>query len=122
MDMKIEGTVERLLPVMQGVSARGNEWMKQEVVLLTESGQYERRMVVGIIGKERINEFDLHEGEKVTMHIDIDAREYNGRWYNSINVWKVEKEGGQRQAPQQQAPQQGQAPQGGDIPSDDLPF
>lgn len=127
MDLKIEGTVETLLPVMQGVSANGKEWMKQEVVLLTDGGQYERRMAVTIMGQERIDKFNLHEGEKVTMHLDIDAREYKGRWYNSINVWKVDKEGGQKQAPQQQqAPQQsaqqGQTPQGGDIPSDDLPF
>lgn len=118
-----------LLPVAQGVSASGKEWMKQEVVLLTDGGQYERRMAVSVMGRERIDKFDLRRGEKVTMHLDIDAREYNGRWYNSINVWKVDKEAapqqqapvGVQQATQQQAQQQ-QVLQGGDIPSDDLPF
>lgn len=130
MDIKIKGTVERLLPIVKGISSKGNEWVKQDMVLLIEGGQYERRMAVGILGQDRINAFALCEGEEVTCHVDIDAREYNGRWYNSINVWKVDREEGQRpqQAPQQQVTQQQepqqqvtqqQAPQG---LGDDLPF
>ena len=30
-------------------------------------------------------------GEVLTVSFDIDSREYNGRWYNDIRAWKVDR-------------------------------
>ncbi len=46
-------------------------------------------------------------GEEVTVHINIDAREWQGKWFNSVTAWKVEKGGTvsqPTQEPQQAAP------------------
>lgn len=119
--MELKGTVERLLPIVSGVSQKGNEWSKQEVVLLTEGGTYPRRCVAAIMGKEKIDNFALVVGESVTCQIDIDAREYNGRWYNSIQIWKVDRN--VSQAPvQPQQPSQSQSSAPTPQPGDDLPF
>ena len=46
----------------------------------------------------KITEFNLQVGEEVTVSFDINAREYNGKWWNSVNAWQVVRQGGQ-QAP-----------------------
>lgn len=118
MDVVIKGTVTQVLPMQEGVSQRtGTPWQRQSVIIEHESGQYPKSIVVDINGIDRINKFALAVGKYVTAHLAISAREYNGRWYNTIEIWKVD--GGQQQQGQRQAPAQGQqapAPQPAPAP------
>ena len=52
-------------------------------------GQYPRHMVFNIFGEDRIKQFNIQMGEDVTVSFDIDAREFNGRWYNDIRAYNV---------------------------------
>ena len=117
MDFVVKGTVTQVLPMQEGVSQRtGTPWQRQSVIIEHESGQYPKSIVVDINGIDRINKFALAVGKYVTAHLAISAREYNGRWYNTIEIWKVD--GGQQQG-QRQAPAQGQqapAPQPAPAP------
>ena len=38
---------------------------------------------------QNIDNFGLKVGQDVDIEIDIDAREWNGRWFNSITCWKA---------------------------------
>ena len=82
----------RIIAVMQprsGVSQRtGNQWMTQEYVLEVP-GQYPRRMVFNLFGEDRIKQFNIQNGEDITIQFDIDAREYQGRWFNDIRAYNV---------------------------------
>ena len=49
-------------------------------------------------------EEDLKVGDMVTVSIDIDAHEYNGRWYNQIRAWNVVNHASAQQPSAQQAP------------------
>ncbi len=72
-----------------GVSQRtGNPWMTQEYVLEVP-GQYPRRMVFNIFGEDRIKQFNIQMGQDYTVSFDIDAREYQGRWFNDIRAYNV---------------------------------
>ena len=31
------------------------------------------------------------EGENVEVSVDLESREYNGRWYTDVKAWKVSK-------------------------------
>jgi hypothetical protein len=42
-----------------------------------------------IYGEERIKQMNVQMGEDLTIQFDIDARQYNGRWYNDIKVYNV---------------------------------
>lgn len=95
--MEIQGKVIAVLPERSGVSARG-EWKSQTYVIETQE-QYPKKMAFDVLG-DKITEFNLHVGEEVTVSFDINAREYNGKWYNSVNAWQVVRQGGQ-QAPMQ---------------------
>lgn len=87
--MDLTGKIISVLQPRSGVSARtGNPWMTQEYVLEVP-GQFPRHMVFNIFGEDRIKQFNIQIGDDVTVQFDIDAREYNGRWYNDIRAYNV---------------------------------
>ena len=87
--MELTGRIIAVLPANSGVSARtGNPWMSQEYVIEVP-GQYPRKCVFRIFGEDRIKQFNIQNGEDVTIQFDIDAHEYNGRWFNEIRAYNV---------------------------------
>ena len=87
--MDLTGKIIAILPANSGVSSRtGNPWMSQEYVLEVPA-QYPRRMVFRVFGEDRIKMFNIQAGEELTVQFDIDAQEYQGRWYNRINAFNV---------------------------------
>lgn len=88
--MEISGKIIAVLPERGGVSKTGNEWKTQEYVIETHE-QYPRKMCFNIFGADKIAQFNIQIGEELTVSFDINAREYQGRWYNDIRAWKVER-------------------------------
>jgi hypothetical protein len=88
--MEITGKIISVLPASEGVSRMGNKWKKQEYVLETQE-QYSKKVCFGLFGSEKIDQAAIKEGEVVTVHFDIESREFNGKWYTSINGWKVDR-------------------------------
>ena len=87
--MDLTGRVIAVLPANSGVSARtGNPWMSQEYVIEV-SGQYPRKCLFRIFGEDRIKQFNIQMGEDITVSFDIDAHEYQGRWFNEIRAYNV---------------------------------
>ncbi len=93
--MELTGKVIAVLEPRGGKSkTTGNEWKVQEYVLETHD-QYPRKMCFDVFGADKISQFNIQVGEELSVSFDIDAREWNGRWYNSIRAWKVERVGTQ---------------------------
>ena len=88
--MELTGKIIAVLAERGGVSKAGNEWKIQEYVLETME-QYPRKMMFNVFGADRIAQFNIQLGETLTVSFDIDSREYNGRWYNDIRAWKVDR-------------------------------
>ena len=87
--MDLTGRVIAVLPANSGVSARtGNPWMSQEYVIEVP-GQYPRKCLFRIFGEDRIKQFNIQMGEDITVSFDIDAHEYQGRWFNEIRAYNV---------------------------------
>lgn len=105
--MELTGTIIAIMPAKSGVSARtGNPWMTQEYVIEVP-GQYPKKCAFSIFGEDRIKQFNLQPGEQnVTVQFDIDAREYNGRYYNDIRCYNVLRAGQQATQPAAAGPQQ----------------
>ena len=87
--MEIKGKIIEILPEKSGQSANG-EWRKQEYVLETESS-YPKKICFMAWG-DKIGEFNLKQGENVEVSIDLESREYNGRWYTDVKAWRVNRE------------------------------
>ena len=92
------GVVIAVLPERSGTSQRG-EWKSQSFVIETQE-QYPKHLCFEVFGADRIAQFNIKGGEKITVQFDIDARQYQDRWFNSIKAWNVIRPG-------QQAPVQG---------------
>ncbi|MBQ0021724.1 MAG: DUF3127 domain-containing protein [Prevotellaceae bacterium] len=89
--MEITGTIIHVLETRSGVSKNtGNNWVIAQYVLET-NGNYPRRMVFEVFGEDRIKAMDIKQDEALTVSFDIDSREYQGRWFNQIRAWKVER-------------------------------
>ncbi|MGK7313007.1 MAG: DUF3127 domain-containing protein [Candidatus Longimicrobiales bacterium M2_2A_002] len=88
MDITITGTVKQVLEEQSG-EGRNGPWRKQEFILETE-GEYPKPVCIVQWG-EKIDEFGVQEGERLTAHVDIQSREYNGRWYTDVKAWRVER-------------------------------
>jgi len=86
MDLNITGSIAQILPEQSGQGKSG-EWRKQEFILETD-GDYPKQICIVQWG-ENIEKFGLQAGERVTAHIDLQSREYNGRWYTDVKAWKV---------------------------------
>ena len=87
--MELQGKVIAVLPERSGVSARG-EWKAQSFVIETHE-QYPKKLVFDVFGADRLAQFNIQSGEEINVSFDIDAREYNGRWFNSVHAWNVVK-------------------------------
>lgn len=88
MDLKIEGKVTQILEEQSGTGKNG-AWRKQDFILETQD-QYPKKVCITQWG-DKIDEFDVQEGEDITAFIDIKSREYNGKWYTDVKAWKIER-------------------------------
>ena len=96
--MEIQGKIIVVLPERSGVSQRGNQWRSISYVLETQE-QYPKKLTFDVTN-DKIDQLNIQLGEILTVQFDINAREYNGRWFNSVNAWNVIRQ-------TQQAPVQG---------------
>ena len=88
--MEIQGKVIAVLPERSGVSARG-EWKSQTYVIETQEQQYPKKMAFDVFGADRLAQFNIQSGEVINVSFDIDAHEYQGRYFNQIRAWNVTK-------------------------------
>ena len=87
--MDLTGKVIAILPASSGVSQRtGNPWMSQDYVIEVP-GQYPKKCLFRIFGEDRIKQFNIQMGEDITVQFDIDAHEYQGRWFNDIRAYNI---------------------------------
>jgi len=88
MALDIFGTVVQVMPVVTGSSSKGT-WQKQDFVM--EYGdKYPKKVFLTLWGEENINKYDLVEGMKITAFLEIESREYQGKWYTNVKAWKIQ--------------------------------
>jgi len=122
MALELEGTIRTKLAVQSGTSARG-PWAKQEFVLEYPDGNYTAQACLMAWGQEKVQELAKYQiGDKVKVSFNVKSREYNGRWYTDLQIWRIAP-ASQPAAPVSTAP----APTIEDLPQDsaseeDLPF
>ena len=89
--MEIIGKVVRLGNLVEGTSARG-PWRKQELIIETEE-QYPRTVCL-ICWTNQIDEIQkFAPGQTIKAQIEISSREFNGKWYTDVRVWRFDPVG-----------------------------
>ena len=120
--LEISGKITELLPEKSGQSANG-EWRKQEFILETKA-QYPKKICFMVWG-DKIDDFNIQQGENLEVSIDVESQEYNGRWYTDVKAWKVSRHGSDANSSQSLPNQDSIDPPSAHIPSvnnDDIPF
>lgn len=132
MALELEGTLRHKLASQQGTSARG-AWAKQEFILEFPDGNFTAQACFTAWGQDKVAELDKYQlGDRVKVSFNIKSREYNGRWYNDLQIWRIAPAGQPTAAPAAAAPvsapafESAPAPTLADMPADtpedDLPF
>ena len=120
--MEISGKVYKILPLVTGEGKNGT-WKKLQFVIDT-GGQFGNKVCFAVWGV-KIDEFQLIEGEQVTISFDIESREYNDRWFTEAKAWKVARQNAS-QGTNAPANTNNDFPSVEDIPAEkaeeDLPF
>lgn len=96
--MELQGKIIVVLPEISGTSQRGNQWRSITYVLETQE-QYPKKLAFDVTN-DKIDQLNIQFGEILTVQFDINAREYHGRYFNSVQAWNVIRQ-------TQQAPAQG---------------
>ena len=122
--LEIEGRIKQKLSRQSRQTARG-AWEKQEFILEYQDGNYPADVMVTAFGSDKVADLDRYQvGDAVKVSFNLRAREYNGRWYNDVRLWKIAPAGqnAAQQPPVQQAPAPTLDDMPADIPENDLPF
>lgn len=115
--MEFKGKIIKVLDTREGEGQHG-KWMIATYLLET-SGNYPKKMVFDVSGEERIKRFNVQAlmsaQTEVSVFFDIDAHEYNGRWFNQIRAYDIRVANENYPTTAEEANAAGQA-------NDDLPY
>ena len=122
--MEIKGKVIQLLDIETGEGKNG-VWRKMPFVIEIP-GSYPKKVCIDVWG-DKIEAYNLQIDEEVEVSIDIESREYNGRWYTNIKAWNVKRDQNQVEENQSnnEPPEMPKPPTESEPPEaleDDLPF
>lgn len=111
MNVKFTGKIIAAGQVQMGTSQNGTQWSSCEYTIEELNEQYPSRAVISVYGSDKLQQFSIQLGEIITAHIGLKARQSKeGRWFNQLDCWKVERPNGQQQGQVVQS-QVGAAPQ-----------
>lgn len=123
--MDITGIIIQILPE-QRFNGKNGEVVKNQFVI-EHGGQYKKKAVFGVLGEDKWKQMNVVQGADVQVSFDVDAREWNGKWFGELLAWRVQNVNGQQQQTAQSASptpvQQTQIPQDGShVDDSSLPF
>lgn len=88
--IEVEGVIIKEYPPKEGVSkSSGNPWKMQEFVIQTREA-YPRTCLFNVFGADRLEQFNLHQGDTVHVWLDINARAWQDRYFNDIRAFRVD--------------------------------
>jgi hypothetical protein len=89
--VEIIGKIIQKLELQSGMGKTGNSWQKQEFIVETVE-QYPKKVCLNLWGDKVDTLAHYQIGDPVVASINIESKEYNGRWYTEVRCWKLEKQ------------------------------
>ena len=88
--MKITGIITNVMPLQTGVSAQGNEWKRQTIVVREDNPDIAFPDEIALdVWNDKIPDTPLATGIHVEVFAGIRTRTYNDKVFNDINVFKL---------------------------------
>lgn len=73
----------------EGASERTGEVWKSQDFVIEIDGRYTRKVKFNLYGAERVDKAQLQVGMIVDVDAEVEAHEYQGKWYNEIRAWRI---------------------------------
>jgi hypothetical protein len=90
--LEISGKLIQILPPQSGNGKNGT-WQKQDFVIET-SEQYPKKVCFSAWADKADMVKALTPGVNVKVAFNAESREFNGKWYTDLRIWKLEVAGG----------------------------
>ena len=89
--VKERGTIAVMSEGQSGTSQSGNTWSRQTIVVdvVGYNGNY-RKVMLQASGNVGADLETMMVGDKVEITYQVTAREWNGKWYNNVDLYKIE--------------------------------
>ena len=122
-ELKLNGKIKSILPVVSGTSKAGKEWKKQSFVITNNDGYDGREQIYcfEMFGEEKVDNLTKFNkvGDDVSVSFNIGCNEYNNptkglQYFTSLSAWRVEKTSAEGSNSVSNEPAQ--------LIEDDLPF
>jgi len=84
--MKIKGQITQILEEQTGESPKG-KWVKRSF-LLEKDDQYPKQIKIDAFGEKCNPEF-IKLNNMVEIDINIESKEFNGKYYTNVNAFKI---------------------------------
>lgn len=89
MALDITGKLIQKLNKTEGISKAGKPWSKQEFIIETQE-TYPKKVMISTMN-DKVTELErFNVGDMVTASLNIESREYNGRWYTDVRAWRLQ--------------------------------
>ena len=85
--MQLTVKLIEFLAIQTGQGKNG-AWRKQEIIVETD-GQIPKKIYVSLWGVN-VSDANYHIGQYYKYDIDIESREYSGRWYSDVKAWRID--------------------------------
>lgn len=108
------------IKLIQEAKTFDSGFTKREMVVIVEDGKYPQEINIEFVQDKAALLDSLHMGQEVTVTFDIRGREYNGRYFNNLQGWKIVAAA---DAPNANMDEQSPPfPSPSDFADDDIPF
>ncbi|MEI6594571.1 MAG: DUF3127 domain-containing protein [Bacteroidota bacterium] len=122
MALEITGKIIQIMDETSGTSKTGNAWTKQEFVIETFD-KFPKKVMISTMGDKVAELKKFKAGDQIKASLNLESREWQGRWFTDVRAWKIEGDGQQGSSAPQDTFYPDQDPGTTvDSPSDDLPF
>jgi hypothetical protein len=127
MAQELTGKMLHKLPEQTG-TGRNGQWSRQDFIVESQE-QYPKKVCFSAWGDKIALLKSFKPDDIVKIYFNIESREYNGRWYTDLRVWKLEAAGQDDVQRAEPYPEQGPADELQPLDKadtsedkDDLPF
>lgn len=90
-NIEVSGKVN-MLGQMQSGEGKNGTWIRQDLIIETDD-QFPKKICLSCWGDKAAEAKAFMVGEKIKASVNLESREFNGRWYTDVRVWKFEKSG-----------------------------
>ena len=90
--MKVTGKITKVLDTQKGTTAAGKNWQKLSFILETTE-DYNNLYCFEVFGDEKVEQFLKFNkvGQEVDVSFNVQTNEYKGKYYTSLQSWKIFK-------------------------------